>query len=375
MSQQNNEKLEISGSIPKLPFIIVTIVFIGMFGGFYWLKHYGQGQAPAWQPHAVPVTAMKVEPISLPTSLQAIGSLTAVQQVVVSSEIAGRIAAIHFQSGDKVKASQVLLQQSDDPKKASLLSAKANVQLADSQLKRSEKLAKSGVDPLAKLQIYRAQYQQAAAEVVRIQSELDQAQIKAPFSGVLGIRDVNLGQYLNPGEPVVTLTSLDKLYVQFSLPQQSLDAIRIGAKVVLTTNVYPDRQFEAHVNAIEPQVDSETRNISVQATLDNSDRALYPGMFVSAALALPVKKDVLLVPSTAVQTSAQGYSMVVISGNDAEHKGVAKTISVKVGDHIGNNIEVTSGLNAGDTIVTLGQNRIQPGAQLVVAQLVKGEGR
>lgn len=376
MSDQHlKEPLEIDSSSSKLAFALTGLVLAGIFSGMYYVKNYAQAQAPAWQAHAVPVTAMQVTATDLPITLNAIGTLSAAEQVLLAAETSGRVASIHFKSGDRVEQGTALINLYDGTEQAALEAAKANAKLAKSQLERSERLAKTGVEPLDALQVRRSTYDQAQADVTRVEATLRQKKILAPFSGDLGLRQVNLGEYLSPGQHVVSLTALDTLLVEFAVPQQAFAAIKTGAQVELKTDAYPNRSFTATVNAIEPQVDAETRNIQVQATLDNSDLALRPGMYVNASLSLDNRKQALLVPNTAIQTSAQGYSAVVIRGNDSLKQGNAEIISVQIGERVGNQMVVTSGLNAGDVIVTVGQNRIQPGAEVVVSKLTGTEGR
>ncbi len=370
MSDQDlKSPLEINRSTPIWIFAVTGLVLAGIFGGMYYMKNYRQAQAPVWQPQSVPVTAMQVRPTDLPITLAAIGTLSAAEQVLLAAETAGRVANIHFKSGDSVEQGAPLITLNDATEQAALNAAKANAKLAKSQLDRSERLAETGVEPLDALQVRRSTYDQSQAEVTRVEAAIRQKKILAPFAGELGIRQVNLGEYLSLGQHVVSLTALDTLLVTFSVPQQVLAAIKTGAQVKLKTDAYPNRSFTARVNAIEPQVDPETRNIQVQATLDNSDRALRPGMYVNASLSLNTRKQALLVPNTAIQTSAQGYSAVIIRGSDPRKEGNAEIISVQVGKRIGNQMEITSGLNAGDVIVTVGQNRIQPGAEVAVSEL------
>lgn len=370
MSDQDPKSpLEINQSTPIWIFTVTGLVLAGIFGGMYYMKNYRQAQAPVWQPQSVPVTAMQVRPTDLPITLAAIGTLSAAEQVLLAAETAGRVANIHFKSGDSVEQGAPLITLNDATEQAALNAAKANAKLAKSQLDRSERLAETGVEPLDALQVRRSTYDQSQAEVTRVEAAIRQKKILAPFAGELGIRQVNLGEYLSLGQHVVSLTALDTLLVTFSVPQQVLAAIKTGAQVKLKTDAYPNRSFTARVNAIEPQVDPETRNIQVQATLDNSDRVLRPGMYVNASLSLNTRKQALLVPNTAIQTSAQGYSAVIIRGSDPRKQGNAEIISVQVGKRIGNQMEVTSGLNAGDVIVTVGQNRIQPGAEVAVSEL------
>lgn len=358
------------GKHPLLTIVLTIVVLAVILGGIYLWKYTRDQNQPGWQPHPVSVTAMTVKPQPLSRQLEAVGSLTAVEQVTLSSEVAGRIENIAFHSGQLVEPNQTLVQLFDGQEQAQLTSAQARLKFALHQLKRSQRLAPSGAESLDVLQERQSAYTQALGEVKRVEAQIRQKQILAPFAGQLGIRQVNLGQYLNPGDDAVTLTALDKLYVEFTLPQQEFSAITIGGDIHFTSDAYPQRNFTAKVHAIEPQIDRDTRNILVQGELENPDLALRPGMYVNAALQLPANPDAILVPETAVQISAQGYSMVVVRGDNASQQGKADIIAVKIGQRIDNKIEIIDGLNAGDVIVTVGQNRVQPGADVVVQQLV-----
>ena len=324
-------------------------------------------------PQAVPVAAMVVQSRDIPAALEAVGSLRAVREVTLSPEIAGRVSAIHFEAGQPVGAGALLVQLFDGPERADHRAAQAKAAFAGIQVARSQELAPTGAEPRETLEQRRADRDQAAAAVQQIDARLVQKQVRAPFAGILGIRQVNLGQYLNPGDAVATLTALDSLFVDFALPQQELSRLKPGATVIVTSDAWPGRRFTAKVNAIEPKISADTRNVSVQALLGNGDRALRPGMYVTAALELPVQQGALLVPATAIQTSAQGDSIIVIRGSNARVGGKAEIVPVQTGRRVGNDVVVTRGLRAGDVIVTEGQLRVQPGAEVkVAAPTIKG---
>src|SRR3546814_147804 len=213
---------------------------------------------------------------------------------------------------------------------------------------------------------------QAIAEVQQFDARISQKQIRAPFAGELGIRRVNLGQYLNPGDPVATLTALDRLFVDFTLPQQDLAKLHVGAPVTIKADAWPERSFTGHVNAIEPRIGEDTRNVTVQAVVANPDHALRPGVYVATALNLPPQHGALVVPATAIQTSASGDSVTVVRGRNGRSGGKAETIAVTTGRRVGDSVIVTRGLKAGDVVVTEGQLRIKPGAEVKVMRLCQG---
>ncbi|MGV3482201.1 MAG: efflux RND transporter periplasmic adaptor subunit [Sphingobium sp.] len=355
------------GGLGGRPLLIALVAVLLLFALLYGWRTARSSAAPQGAPPPVPVAAIAVEPTEVPAALEAVGSLRAVREVMLAPEVAGRIVAIRFEAGMRVGAGAPLVQLYDAPERADRSAARARADFAGVQLARSQELAPSGAEPRELLQQRRAERDQAVASVQQFDARIAQKQVRAPFAGVLGVRRVNPGQYLNPGDPIATLTALDALYVDFALPQQELARLHVGATVNVTVDAWPGRVFAARVNAIEPRIGADTRNVSVQAMLSNRDGALRPGMSVTAALALPPEQGALVVPATAIQTSASGDSVTVIRGPDARRKGKAEAVSVTTGRRIGNRVIVTRGLKPGDVVVTEGQLRVQPGADVVVA--------
>lgn len=360
---------------PMRAIALTVLILILLFGALYFWRGWRAGQAQAWQPQSVPVAATIVNPRDIPAALEAVGNLRAVREVTLSPEVAGRVAAIHFEAGRQVGAGTLLVQLFDGPERADRRAAQAKAAFAGVQVARSQELAPTGAEPRETLEQRRADRESATAAVQQIDARLIQKQVRAPFAGVLGIRRVNIGQYLNPGDAVATLTALDSLFVDFALPQQELSRLKPGSIVIVTSDAWPDRRFTARVNAIEPRIGEDTRNVTVQALLPNRDRALRPGMYVTAALELPMQQGALLVPATAIQTSAQGDSVIVVRGKNARVGGKAEIVPVQTGRRIGNDVVVTSGIRPGDVIVTEGQLRVQPGAEVKVAAPAKQGGR
>lgn len=362
--------------IGRFSSIIVLLIVLGLlFTGLMLWRGARMGGQQAWSQGPLPVTATVVEPTEVPVSLEAVGALRAVNEVTLAPEAGGRVVEINFTAGDTVEDDALLVQLFDDPERADLAAARAVLKLAQAQLARSESLAPTGAASQEVLEQRRAERDQAAATVSQLEARIRLKQVRAPFAGEIGIRQINLGQYLNPGEAVATLTALDELFVDFALPQQNLSQLQRGATVNVTSDAWPGRTFTAEVNAIEPQISADTRNVTVQAILDNSDGALRPGMYVTASLALPPQDDALVVPATAIMTSAQGNSIVVIRGDNAQQGGTGEIIPVVSGRRIGNNVVVTQGLEPGDVVVIQGQLRVQPGAPLEVTELISGQER
>ncbi len=345
--------------------LLATVAALGLvLGGLYYWHGSRLSAPPRGAPRPVAVSTMVVKAADAPAYLGAVGSLTAVRQVVLTPEVGGRVTGIHFNSGDTVEKGALLVQLNDAPERADLQVALAKAALAERQLARSESLVRTGAVSHELLEQRRSERDQVVATIRQLEAQIDQKQIRAPFGGELGLRRINLGQHLNPGDAIATLTDLSKLYVDFSVPQQNLDQLGRGAQVSVTTDGRPGRKFTGTVNAIEPLIDVNTRNVTVQATLPNADKALTPGMYVNVALDLPPQRGVIMVPVTAIQTSASGDSVVVVRDISPDGGGTAEVVPVTTGRRIEDQVIVETGLQAGDVVVTQGQIRIQPGASV-----------
>lgn len=304
---------------------------------------------------------MQIQAETLPQAIEATGTLQAVKQVVLAAEVPGRVTAIGFDAGRRVGPGAILVRLSDAPELADRAAAAARSRFAQIQYQRSQELAPTGAEPRQLLQQREAELAQARAAIQQLDARIAQKTVRAPFAGQIGIRRVNLGQYLNAGDPVATLTALDRLYVNFSVPQQELSQLRVGGTVSVRSDAVPGREFQARINAVEPVVAGETRNISVQAEMPNPGDQLRPGLYVTVGVAQQARAGAILVPSTAVQTSASGDSVFIVKA------GKAAIVPVKLGSEIGERTVIEGGLKPGDVVVTTGQLRLQPGAAVKVA--------
>jgi len=320
------------------------------------------------------VVATVAQPQPVPASLESVGTIRAVREVQLASEVAGRVTGIHFDNGQYVRAGATLVQLFSGPERADRTAAVARSEFARQQLARARQLLETGAESREVVDQRRSEYDQARAAIGQLDARLAQKRIAAPFSGKLGVRRVNPGQYLNPGDEVVSLTDLSRLYVDFSLPQQDLSKLTVGSEVQVRSDAWPDRAFSAKLITVEPRISEETRNVMLRAEMGNPDQALRPGMYVNAALRLPPLPDALVVPATAIQTSAQGDSVIVIRGKNARSEGKAEIVGVKTGQRFGNFVVVTSGLKRGDVVVTEGQLRVQPGATVKISRLLPSGG-
>ena len=354
--------------------IIVALLLTVLLGGLYEFNRFRTNAIANFFAHnklpPAQVSAVMVQTRSVPRSAPGIGSIAAVHQVTINPEVGGRVTKIFFLPGQTVKAGDPLVQINDAPDQGDLANYQAQVKLAQIKLARSDQLVKRQFTPQETVDENQSQVAQLNALVQRTQAIIAQKLIRAPFSGQLGIRQIDLGQYLNPGAPIVTLTDLSLLYVNFTLPSQIRPQISVGQQVDITSDAFPGRTFDAKVTTIEPQLSPDTRTIEVQATLPNPGDLLLPGMFVNAAVVLPPQPDALVVPETAVEYTLYGDSVYVIreDGKDAKGKPVLKVVRtpVKTGTRWDNNVAILSGLEPGEQVVAAGQVKLQSGAQVAV---------
>ena len=351
--------------------IVGLVVLIGVLGGIKGLQILRMtADGKQFVPPPETVTAYEVHMESWESLLTSVGSLEAVQGVMVTAELTGKVVNIAFEPGAKVRAGDLLLQQDISSETAQLRSAEAEVALAKITLERTRKLLTEKTVSQSQYDNADAQYKQAAAQVDNIRAAISKKTIRAPFAGRLGIRLVNLGQILNEGEAIVSLQSLDPIFVNFFLPQQQLEQIQPGFTVRVTTDALPDKIIEGKITAINPAVDAATRNIRVQATVENPRERLRPGMFVNVAVVLPAQDKVLAIPATAVLYATYSDSVFVIEEKKSENNSppgkIVRQQFVRLGEKRGDFIAVSSGLKENETIVSTGVFKLRNGQAVVV---------
>jgi membrane fusion protein (multidrug efflux system) len=324
-----------------------------------------QGKKFVPPPETVTTSTAKAE--SWETALTAVGTLTAVQGVTVAAELAGKVVEIAFEPGAKVAKGDLLVRQDTSTEEAQLPGAVAQTNLARTNLQRDAEMAKEQIISRAAYDASVARFEEALAVTNAIRAAIGKKTIRAPFGGRLGIRQVNLGQILREGDPIVTLQSLDPIYVDFSLPQQELPRLRTGLPVRVTCDALPDVSINGRITTVNPLVDAATRNVQVQATATNREERLRPGMFVNAAVGLPARQKVLAIPGTAVLYAPYGDSVFVV-GNDNTGKGgmILRQQFVRLGEKRGDFVAVTQGLKEGEEIVSTGVFKLRNGQAVVV---------
>ncbi|WP_451986015.1 efflux RND transporter periplasmic adaptor subunit [Azospirillum endophyticum] len=356
--------------------IVITLVVLGLLGaGLYGFNSFRAKAIADFfannKPPPTPVALAEATVQTVPKYLTAIGTLQAARQVTVAPEVAGRIDRIPFESGARVKAGDPLVQLNDATEQADLLAQRAQARLAELNLERYRDLRRSQATPQSNVDQYQAQLDETNANMKRTSALIGQKLIKAPFDGELGIRQVNVGDYVNPGATIVTLTDLSQLYINFTLPEQSFTKLSVGQAVLINVDALPGRDFEAKITTIEPQVSADTRAVKVQATMDNRERQLRPGMFANVRVVLPPQPNTLTVPETAVDYTVYGDSVFVAQTQktpDGKEQLVVERKPVKIGDRLANRVEIRSGINPGDRVVVSGQLKLANGAAVVPAE-------
>ncbi len=355
--------------------LIAVALFVGALG-FFKFRQIQTAMAAGASRQAPPesVTSVVARDEQWPATLSSIGSVQAVQGVEVSADLPGVVEQIHFESGAAVRQGQVLVVLSTRQEEAQVASAEAQRDLTRLNFQRAGVLHDNGVISDADRDQADAAYKQAEANLGEIQATIARKTIRAPFSGVLGIRQVNLGQYLNGGDPIVPLQSYDPIYVDFSVPQQQLAALREGAEVRVTSREMPGLDSVGRISAINSLVDVSTRNVQVQATFRNTDRKLRPGMYVDVEAVLGPGTRAVTLPASAINHAPYGDSVFLIEdmqGPDGKtYRGVRQQF-VKTGAARGDQVAVLSGVNPGQEVATSGLFKLRNGASVTVNNQVQ----
>ncbi len=333
----------------------------------------GMAAGKSFQMPPEAVTTVVCQPARWESTIQAVGNVAPVQGVTLSADQPGVVAKVNFQSGAHVSAGQVLVQLDTRQEHAQLESAAARRDLAKATLDRSKKLVADGAVSQAEFDQANAQYKDTEATVGVIQATIDRKTIRAPFSGTAGIRRVNVGQYLNSGDPVVPLQALERMYVDFTVPQEQVTALRAGAVVEIADSGLV-ALATGKVTAINPVADEATRNVQVQATFENGKGKLRPGMYVTVLIMTGRQHPVFAVPASAINYAPYGNSVFIveqIKGPDGKaYKGVRQQF-VQLGEGRGDQVAVLSGITPGQEVVTSGVFKLRTGAAVVVNNTVK----
>ena len=363
--------------------ILVFVVLAGLAGGLAWFQFAFKPEmikgfiSKAGQP-TPSVAAAEATIESWPPQLRAIGSFRAVKGVEVAPQVGGVIRAIKFESAQDVKEGDVLVEIDDSTEQADLKAFEAALLNATSTFERQNQLVVGGTTSKATFDQARAARDQAAAQVQRIKAVIAQKNVVAPFTGRLGIRRIDIGQYVSPGTALIGLQQLDPVYADFQMPEQNLAILAVGQPVDVTVDAYPGKVFTGAVKFLDNRVNPDTRNFLVRAEIPNPDKALLPGMFANVTVRAGAPKQVVTVPRTAIAYSLYGDSVIVLkpapppagsaqaaTPQSDQIYGTDRRV-VKVGDVRGDRISILEGVKAGEEVVTQGQLKLPPDARVKI---------
>jgi membrane fusion protein (multidrug efflux system) len=350
----------------------VGLLFGGIFGYKAFVAHMTAKAMHANQAPPVTVSTTTARMESWQPDITAVGTVRAREGVDVTTEIEGMVRTIHFQSGDDVRQGQLLVQLNADADVALLHSLEAQAELARTTFERDRRQFAVKAISQAVLDVSQADLKSKQAQVKAQAAIVAKKTIEAPFSGRIGISTVSPGQYLNPGDRIATLQAIDTVYVDFTLPQQAIAEVRLGQTVMVSIDTYPDRPFKGVVTALNAKVDPQTRNIEIEATLDNPRHQLLPGMFAHVQVETGSTVNQLTLPQTAVTYNPYGETVFVVTP-DAQDKSarIAKQIFVTVGPKRGDQVAILKGVQAGDTVVTSGQMKLKSGDRITVNNTIQ----
>ena len=359
--------------------IIMLIIAAIVLGGVVWFQSFKSTmiakaiKGMANPPQTVSTTVARES--SWQPTVEALGNLRASQEATLSAEVSGLVTAIDFDSGQKVHAGQPLVELNPSPLRAQLAQLEAQAALAQLNLKRDEAQLKVQAVSQAVVDTDAAALKSAQAQVAAQKALIAQKTISAPFSGQLGIRQVNLGQYLAPGTATVTLQRLDPMEIDFTVPQSQIDLIHLGMKAQVETSAAPGKIFEATVTAIEPQVDTATRNLKVRARLPNPNGTLLPGLFATVRVSEGQPRDYITLPNAAVSYNPYGATVFVVKTHGKGPNGkpalIAEQRFITTGPTRGDQVAVLKGVQSGETVVTAGQLKLRNGSPILVNNSVE----
>lgn len=362
----------------KKPMAIMLAVVIVLFGGvFAWIefkqymidKYLASYTAPPVTVSAAPAAQEQWQGF-----IKSVGTIRAENGVDISSEVGGLVRTIHFSSGSEVKEGEILVQLDDSVEQANLRSFHAQYELAKINFERDKKLLKNRAISKTDFDTVEAQLKDALAQVERTRALIEQKRIHAPFSGRLGVREINVGDYVSSGDHLVTLQAHQLLYIDFYVPEKYVPKLFVGQRVEFNVQAFDDKHFVGVVSAINSKVDQNTRNILVRASYNNQDGELVPGMFANVSIILSEVRDVVVVPQTAISYSLYGSSVFVVNAKTDENGNPLQVVErryIQVGERRDKRVALLAGIKAGEIVVTAGQIKLTNGAKIKVDNSIK----
>ena len=348
--------------------ILLLLVIFGSIGGYLY-QRFSAFASMDFTPPPVTIAASIASLATWDDTLNAVGTIKAVRGVEITSETSGEVIDIQFDSGDKVPADQLLLVLNDEVEQASRKNQLANLDLAKILFKRDQTLVRQKSIPQTQFDRSRADLERARAQLAETEARLANKRIRAPFAGTLGIRQVNVGDYVAPGTQIVTLQDHSELEIDFTVPSQYTPKLKAGLTVEVKIDAYPQRTFSATVTAIDSAIDPNTRNVLLRARLNEVD-GLLPGMFAVLEVDLGDSQEVITIPETAMTYALQGNIVYVIEPTE-DNQLTATPKVVRAGQVRDGKVAVLEGLNAGDQVVSVGQNKLYRGVRVLVDEAVQ----
>jgi membrane fusion protein (multidrug efflux system) len=352
-----------------LMLFVVGVFFGGVFG---WKAFQAYQQNLRMSNEPVPAVTVSTAMASAETwapVIPSVGTLRASQGVDITAQEAGIITELRFESGAVVKKGDLLAQQYVDDERARLEALEADVELAELNLVRAQDLLDKNLNSQFEYDTRKTDRDRAVAQARNVRLFIDKKTIRAPFGGRIGIRQVDLGEFVEPGDPIVRLEALDKILVDFPVPQRSIGLVRVGQPLIIRVDAYPDSEFKGRVTAISPQVRAQTRDVRLEGLIENESEQLLPGMFAEIAIQLPVREQVVTLPQATITYSPYGDSVFVLeettdaSGNTSL---IAQSRFIQIGDTRGDQVAILSGVTPGETVVTAGQIKLRNNARVVI---------
>ncbi|MEZ5797798.1 MAG: efflux RND transporter periplasmic adaptor subunit [Paracoccaceae bacterium] len=350
--------------------LFIGVILLGLIvGGIVWFKYFRDDMIAQFMggmvPPPVPVTTETVEPVTWQPGIDAIGTSLSAREVDLAIESGGMVQAISFTANEAITEGQLLVQIDDDSEVAAVAAAQAALSVARAEAQRAKTLSDRGVGAQNTVETAEAQVESALAQVAQLETALAHKKLTAPFAGVIGIPQVEVGQYVMAGTIYATLQDLTQMRVDFSVPEQQIGVLALDGPLTVATEV-GDFSASGRIIAIEPRVDANSRMVAVRAEVENPSGTLFPGQFLRVRISLPTEEGVISVPQTAVSSTLYGDSIYVVRAGEAAEELTVEQVFVTVGRRSGARIEVIKGLVAGDQIVTSGQNRLTPGSKVKI---------
>jgi len=352
-----------------LMLVATGIFFGGVFGWKAWSDYQSMTMMASMGMPAVTVSTTVATAEQWTPVIPAVGTLQASRGVDITAQEAGMIVDLRFESGATVKAGDLLAQQYVDDERARLVALEADVRLAELNLARAKDLLDQNLNSQFEYDTRKTDRDRAVAQANNVRLIIEKKTIRAPFAGRIGIRQVDLGEYVEPGDPIVRLEALDKILVDFPVPQRSIGAVRTGQALRLFVDAYPGKEFPGTLTAIAPNVRANTRDVRLEGLVDNPGEQLLPGMFAEIEIRLPVKESVVTLPQSSIAYSPYGDSVYIVreaAGDDGETQLTVENTFVQTGRRRGDQVAIVSGVAAGDTVVSAGQNKLRNRARVVV---------